>query len=60
MQSQKPSTSNPLHPQQPKPSTFQVSRMLTPSEIEQLRQEQNAQIDLLQKEFPNTRILRLE
>ena len=44
--------------QQPKLPTLQVSEMLTPSEIEQLRQEQNAQFDLLQKEFPKARIIR--
>lgn len=38
--------------QQPKQFTFQVAEMLTPSEIEQLRQEQNDRINLLQKEFP--------
>ena len=44
--------------QQPKPSTLLVSEMLTPSEIEQLRREQNERLDLLQKEFPKARIIR--
>lgn len=35
-----------------------VSNRLTNSEIEQLRQEQREQIALLQKEFPNAKILR--
>ena len=32
--------------------------MLIPAEIEQLRQEQSAQFDLLQKEFPKAKIAR--
>lgn len=44
--------------QQPKQIMFQVAEMLTRSEIEQLRQEQNDRLDLLQKEFPNAKVLR--
>jgi hypothetical protein len=44
--------------QQPRQSMSQVSEMLTPSEIEQLRQEQKDRFALLQKEFPKAKILR--
>lgn len=43
-------------PKQPKGDTSSASEMLTPSEIGQLRQEQSAQLDLLQKEFPKARV----
>lgn len=48
------------HPpsQQPRQDTSSASEMLTPTEIEQLRQEQNAQIALPQKEFPKAKIVR--
>ena len=42
---------------QPKQRMFSDSEMLTPSEIERLRQEQNARLALLQKEFPKARIV---
>jgi hypothetical protein len=35
-----------------------TTEMLTPSEIEQLRQEQNAQLASPQKEFPKAKIVR--
>ena len=55
---EKNSASNLVRSPQPRPATSPDSEMLTPSEIEQLRQEQSARIDLLQGEFPGVKIHR--
>lgn len=49
------STRQPLP--QPKPDTSSVSEMLTPSEIEQLRQIKKEQIAYAQKVYPGLKVL---
>lgn len=55
MPSETPSTSNQAPSPLPKPATSLVSEMLTPSELEQLRQKSKEYGAYLQKEYPGLR-----